>query len=95
MLDSPSAFESSVEEGRTPQGIENQTPPPSRNITPSNNFPDVKPYVPRSTCRANKRAQYDARRNDNIQKRLHEERKVIQGQIKIIHRELATLKTHL
>ena len=95
MLDSPSAFESSVEEGTIRQGIGNQTPTPSRNIAPSNNFPDTKPYVPRSTCRANKRAEYDARRNQNIQRRIHEERKFLQGQIKLIHRELEALKTQL
>jgi hypothetical protein len=75
--------------------VENQTPPPSHNIPYGNAATVAKPFVPHSTCRANKRAEYDARRNENIQRRLQEERKFLQGQIKLIHRELAILRDGL
>mmetsp|Transcript_1147 Transcript_1147/g.2640 ORF Transcript_1147/g.2640 Transcript_1147/m.2640 type:complete len:530 (-) Transcript_1147:627-2216(-) len=54
-----------------------------------------KPFVPRSTTRANMRRDYDILRNENREIRLLEERERLQSQIKVIHRELKILSKDL
>ena len=62
-------------------------------LTPKSS--SFKPFVPRSTTRANVRRDYDILRNENREIRLLEERERLQSQIKAIHRELKILSKDL
>lgn len=72
--------------GKLAKGEElNSTPPTT----------SAKPFEPRSTCRANKRAEYDAIRDQNRQQRRLEEQQRLKNQIKLIHKELAAMSKGL
>jgi hypothetical protein len=62
-----------------------------KNVTPPQESCSVKPFEPLSTCRANRRAEYDSIRDKNRQARLEEERKQLQIQIKKIQKELLVM----
>jgi hypothetical protein len=64
-----------------------------QNLTPQNTV--VKAFEPRSTCRANKRAEYDAIRDENRQQRLQAEQQTRQEQIRRIHKELVEMSKAL
>lgn len=64
-----------------------------QNLTPRNDA--IKPFEPKSTCRAHKRAEYDVIRDDNLQRRLLAEQQRRQEQIKRIHQELAEMSKGL
>jgi hypothetical protein len=64
-----------------------------QNLTPQN--ATIKPFEPRSTCRANKRAEYDAIRDEHRQQRLEGEQRRLREQIKLIHKELAVMSKEL
>ncbi|KAG7365263.1 hypothetical protein IV203_038466 [Nitzschia inconspicua] len=80
--------------GETPQSTRSNLPPAhDQNLTPK--FATIKPFEPRSTKRANERAQYDVIRDENRQTRLLEERERLHEQIRTIQRELRVLRDEI
>jgi hypothetical protein len=60
------------------------------NLTPRN--AQIKPYQPHSTIRAKKRADFDARRDNNRQRKTEQDRRKRQVEIRNMNKELQTLR---
>jgi hypothetical protein len=63
------------------------------NMTPRN--AQIKPYEPYSTIRAKKRASFDARRDENLQRKMEQDRKNRDLQIRKMHKDLQTMRKDL